>query len=148
MIKRFGEPPNSGVNYKNRPGAYAILIRDDKILLTFQEEPKPEFQIPGGGIDPGESVIPALRREVMEETGWSIGMPRRLGAFRRFVHMPEYNMWANKICHIYLARPALKISEPTEKGHHCEWVSFSEAPILVENPGDQYFLNRALRRYF
>ncbi|MEN8893281.1 NUDIX hydrolase [Planktotalea arctica] len=147
MIRRFGTPPKSGVTYRNRPGAYAILIREGKVLLTFQEEPIPEFQIPGGGIDPGESLIPALRREVMEETGWSIGAPVRLGAFRQFVFMPEYDMWANKLCHIFLARPAMKIGEPTERGHHANWVSFEQAPNLIKNVGDQQFLLRALDRY-
>lgn len=144
MIKRFGQTPKSGILYRSRPGAYAILVRDNRVLLTFQESPKPEFQIPGGGIDPGESTLPALRREIMEETGWTIGSPIRLGAFRRFVFMPDYDLWAEKICHIYFARPALSHCAPTELGHHCKWVSFQDAPTLVENPGDRFFLNQTL----
>ncbi len=84
MIRRFGSPPLTGVKYRIRPGAYAVLVRDRKVLLTFQETPKPEFQIPGGGIDLGEHVIPALRRGIIEETGWTIGAARRMGAFKRF----------------------------------------------------------------
>jgi len=142
MIRRFGTPPKDGIRYTLRPGAYAVLAREGKILLTFQAQPNPEFQIPGGGIDKGENIIPALRREIMEETGWSIGAPFRLGAFRRYVFMPEYDLWAEKICHIYLAMPALKISDPTEPGHECLWVSPTDAIDLVENPGDRHFLRR------
>lgn len=147
MIKRFGTPPQAGINYKIRPGAYAVLVREDRVLLTFQEKPKPEFQIPGGGIDPGEQIGPALRREVMEETGWTISTPLRLGAFRRFVFMPDYDLWAEKICHIYFARPAISLVPPTEIGHHCRWATFEDAPHLVENPGDRHFLQLALRHY-
>ena len=56
MIARYGQPPESGRQYTLRPGAYAILPRDGALLLTHQTDPWPEFQLPGGGIDPGESI--------------------------------------------------------------------------------------------
>lgn len=84
MIPCFGPPPGRR-NYRLRPGAYAVLIRGDQALLTFQHAPEPEYQLPGGGIDPGESPLAALHREVREETGWTIGQPRWLGAYRRFL---------------------------------------------------------------
>lgn len=61
MIARFGERVKSGQRYRLRPGAYAILIRDGRVLLTHQSHPVPEFQLPGGGIDPGEGPIEALQ---------------------------------------------------------------------------------------
>ena len=145
MNRRFGEPPRKEINHQLRPGAYAILRRGPYVLLTFQDAPFSEFQLPGGGIDPGENIIPALHREVMEETGYSIGTPRRLGAFRRYVYMPEYEMWAEKLCHIFLARPALKIGPPTEQGHSCHWATFDEALERVANSGDRHFLRSHFR---
>ncbi|MGB0440715.1 MAG: NUDIX domain-containing protein, partial [Paracoccaceae bacterium] len=112
MTPRFGEPPQPGRRYKIRPGAYAILARGTELLLTHQADPEPEFQLPGGGIDPGESPVAALMREVVEETGWRIAKPQRVGVFRRFVFMPEYDLWAEKICTIYSARPVYAISAP------------------------------------
>ena len=76
-MRRWGEAVERGRSYRRRPGAYAILWRDGELLLTFQAEPKPEVQLPGGGIDPGESPFRALHREVREETGWSIAAARR-----------------------------------------------------------------------
>ncbi len=101
MIRRYGESVQADVRYQRRPGVYAVLLLGNDALLTHQAEPIPEFQLPGGGIDPGESPVAALHREVFEETGWRIGSPRRLGAFRRFTYMPEYDLWAEKLCHIY-----------------------------------------------
>jgi 8-oxo-dGTP diphosphatase len=127
-----------------RHGAYAVLLAGRDILVTYQDEPEPEVQLPGGGIDPGESPLQALRREVYEETGWCIATPLRLGAFRRFAYMPEYDLWAEKLCAIYLARPARKLSEPTEPGHSAIWMDAREAAEVLANDGDRRFLLHAL----
>lgn len=144
MIRRFGSAPRPDKRYKMRPGAYVILPLGDEVLLTHQEEPTPEFQLPGGGIDPGESPLPALHREVFEETGWSIAYPRRLGVFRRFTFMPEYDLWAEKICTIYLAHPVRRHEPPREAGHTAHWMPIREAVTQLGNPGDRHFLGKLL----
>lgn len=144
-MRRFGERVVSGQRYKQRPGAYAVLVQGNRFLLTHQAAPKPEFQLPGGGIDPGEGPLTALNREVYEETGWSITGHRRLGAYRRFTFMPEYNLWAEKICHVYIARPALRLGPPTEAGHVAHWMSGSEALAALDNTGDRHFLAKVLQ---
>lgn len=139
-MRRYGEPRISGQPYRARPGAYAILPRRHQVLLTYQAGIHHEFQLPGGGIDPGESPIQALHREVYEETGWRIGRPRFLGAFRRFVFMPEYDLWAEKVCHIYRADPIRKLAEPPEADHSVHWASLEQAMVSLGNPGDRAFL--------
>lgn len=116
------------------------------ILTTFQAEPTPEYQLPGGGIDKGEHPIAALHREVMEETGYHIAGVRRVGVFRRFTFMPEYDLWAEKICTVYLARPVLRIGTPTEQGHEAVWMAPQAGLRLLGNPGDRAMLARALRQ--
>lgn len=144
-MRRFGNPPISGVRYTPRPGAYVILRRDDQILLTCQMGPNPEFQLPGGGIDPGESPIQAAQRETLEETGWRIANLRRIGGFRLFIHMPEYELMAEKICHVFVARPVMQISPPLEDNHYAIWASLPRAAQLAGNPGDAHFLNALVR---
>lgn len=144
MIRRFGEKPQAGQRYLMRHGVYAILPLRDQLLLTWQDDPHYELQLPGGGIDPGESPIHALHREVMEETGWSVASPRRLGAFRRFTYMPEYDMWAEKLCHIYVARPVRRIGPPTEADHTPMWSDPTLAIEKLYNEGDRYFVSRYL----
>ena len=144
MIRRYGEPVQAGVRYTRRPGVYAVLMRGDRLLLTHQAEPIPEVQLPGGGIDPGESPIAALHREVFEETGWRIGTPRRIGAFRRFTYMPEYDLWAEKLCMIYLARPVLCHGPPSEPGHTALWRSLPQAALELGNAGDRAFVRGVL----
>lgn len=144
MIPRYGEPIKSGMRYRQRTGAYAVLGRDGQVLLTHQLRPVDEFQLPGGGVDTGESHIQALHREVLEETGWSISSPTKLGVFRRFTYMPDYDIWAEKICHIYFARPVLRMSDPVEPFHSAVWTTRSEAIDAIVNEGDAHFLWRAL----
>ncbi len=139
MIRRFGDPARDDIRYKLRHGVYALLPRDGQVLITCQMADKPDLQLPGGGIDPGESPLAALHREVFEETGWSIAAPRRLGAFRRFVFMPEYDLWAEKLCQIYVAHPARRLGPPREAGHLAVWTDPEIAVSNLGNAGDRHF---------
>ena len=134
------------MRYTPRPGVYAILVRGREILLTHQADPIPEIQLPGGGVDPGEQPLAALHREVLEETGWRIGNPRRFAAYRRFTYMPEYGIWAEKICTIYLARPTRRIGPPSEPGHDPVWTAARDAARLLASRADAAVLDRLLRR--
>lgn len=142
MIRRYGEAVKTGQRYRRRPGVYAVLLQGDHILATHQAEPIPEFQLPGGGIDRGEQPIAALHREVFEETGWKIAVTRHLGAFRRFTYMPEYDMWAEKLCTVYLAQPVRRLGPPSEPGHTAVWLSVEEALARLGNEGDRAMLAR------
>lgn len=141
-MRRFGNVPESGRRYRLRTGVYAILPVDDGLLLTHQDAPEPEIQLPGGGIDPGESPVQALVREVHEETGWKIARPLRLGAYRRFTYMPEYDLWAEKLCLIYMARPVVCYGDPVEAGHTALWMTQDEALVHLANSGDRDFVRR------
>jgi 8-oxo-dGTP diphosphatase len=145
MIRRYGEAVKAGQRYRRRPGVYAVLLDGDHILATHQAEPVPEFQLPGGGIDRGEQPIAALHREVFEETGWKIAVRRQLGVFRRFTYMPEYDMWAEKVCTVFLARPVLRLGPPKEPGHTAVWLPLEQAVDRLGNPGDRGMLARFLR---
>lgn len=144
MIPRHGASPKPGQRHTLRPGVYAVLLLGDRLLVTHQAAPVPEFQLPGGGIDRGEHPLPALHREVREETGWKIAVTRRLGAFRRFAYMPEYRLFAEKLCTVYLARPVRRLGPPTEAGHRAVWLPALEAPDLLGNPGDRALLRSYL----
>ena len=148
MIPRVGYAPDADRTYVLRPGAYAILPLQKRFLLTMQIGERVDIQLPGGGIDPGEGPLQTLHREVMEETGWRIAKPRRLGAFRRFVFMPEYDLWAEKLCHVYVARPVRQIADPVEPDHETLVMSSSQAIEALGNDGDRQFLARYASRSF
>lgn len=144
MNRRFGERVVAGRQYRRRPGIYAVILGADGVLLTHQTAPVPEVQLPGGGIDPGEQPLAALHREVFEETGWSIRVERRLGAYRRFAYMPDYDLWAEKICTVFLARPVRRKGPPSEPGHSALWALPETAARIVGGAGDRHFLSLLL----
>ncbi|MDO5502586.1 MAG: NUDIX domain-containing protein [Actinomycetia bacterium] len=65
-----------------RVAAYGFVETERGLLLTELSErtwTPGQWTLPGGGIDPGESALAALRREVWEETDQQIEEERFLG---------------------------------------------------------------------
>ena len=143
-MRRFGEPVVAGQYYPPRPGAYAIILHGDGLLLTLQHVPHYELQLPGGGIDPGEGQLQALHREAFEETGWRIAPIRRLGAYRRYTFRPDYDRWAQKTCHIWLARAVRSHAQPSEPFHETRILSRAQALQQLHHNGDADFLRSFL----
>lgn len=64
-----------GINYSGtrlHRRAYRAIINEGSKLLMVQSEKYGEIKFPGGGIEHGESIFEALKREVIEETGYEI----------------------------------------------------------------------------
>ncbi len=144
-MRRYGDRPARGQRYVLRPGVYAVLPKGDGVLLTVQAGLDPQLELPGGGVDPGEQPVRALHREVLEETGWTIARPRRMGAFRRFVWMPEYRIWAEKVCTIYLAMPVRPVGPPLEAEHLPVVLPLREAAEVLDKQCSGAFV-KALAR--
>lgn len=55
-------------------GASGLIVRDGKVLvIRRRKEPhKDHWSLPGGGVDRGEKVREAVKREVLEETGLEV----------------------------------------------------------------------------
>jgi 8-oxo-dGTP diphosphatase len=143
-MRRIGEPFRRK-RYRDRIGAYAVIAGSHGgtrgLLLVDQEG---ELQLPGGGIDPGESPLQALHREVGEETGWRIAAPRRLGAFQRFAWLPDYGYWARKVQLVYLARAVRPLGMALEPGHVPIWLPAVEAARRLDIAGDREMVRLAL----
>ena len=144
-MRRFGETIKSDQTYADRPGAYAIIADGSWLLLAQTTATTETFLLPGGGIDAGEHPLAGLHREVMEETGWRVAAPRRLGAYQRYVFMPEYGWWAHKICAIYLCHPVRRLAAPTEPDHLPVWMRATDAAHRLSVEAERHFVRRHFR---
>ncbi|MGD1925910.1 MAG: NUDIX domain-containing protein [Paracoccaceae bacterium] len=142
-MRRIGEPWRAGKPYRDRPGVYGILAGADGMLLLVDQDG--ELQLPGGGIDPGESPLQALHREVREETGWRIADPVRIGAFQRFAWLPDYQFWARKVQAVYIARAIRDLRTELEPGHVAVWTPPMLAARHLDIEGDRLVVRQAIR---
>jgi 8-oxo-dGTP pyrophosphatase MutT (NUDIX family) len=62
-----------------RPSVYGVVLNEGR-LLVGKAQTTQKFVLPGGGIEKGEAVDAALRREVWEETGVEV----EVGEFLHF----------------------------------------------------------------
>jgi 8-oxo-dGTP diphosphatase len=63
--------------------ALTFIAQGDSILLVRQGYGKRYWSLPGGSMEPGESVDQAAVREVKEETGLDVRLTRLVGVYSR-----------------------------------------------------------------
>lgn len=108
--------------------------------------------LPGGRIEPGETLLEALHREVAEETGWTIQNPTLLG-FIHYHHLspkpPDYPYpYPDFLQVVYCAaadehQPSRKNADDYEI--EAQWVSFEAAKQLALSKRDRLYLQAAIR---
>jgi 8-oxo-dGTP pyrophosphatase MutT (NUDIX family) len=64
-----------------RPGVSAVIVDERGRVLLQQRTDNGRWGLPGGAVEFGESVVEALRREVMEETGLTVEVGRLIGVY-------------------------------------------------------------------
>lgn len=69
------------MEFQWRPGSYALITKQDEVLLSLWESSIGSFwTLPGGGIEFDEQPDVACIREVWEETGYNVVLTRFLSA--------------------------------------------------------------------
>ena len=68
----------------------AVVVDDGGRLLLIRRSDSGLYAIPGGGVELGETLTQAVRREVLEETGISVEVSGLVGVYSDPSHVIEF----------------------------------------------------------
>ena len=139
-----GPPPRRYVT-----SARAVVIDGDRVLLV--QDPEEKHIIPGGRLESGETPEDALRREVIEETGWGLASFKLIGIlhFTNIDPQPEGQKTQPDFLQVVYAgipgkyHPELKEAGGYELGS--EFVSIDQVRQMPLGTGQQTLLETAIR---
>lgn len=111
LARRFRAPDGvervTEIKLEGQTVAILALTPEREIVLARQFRPGPEemlLELPGGGIEEGESPLEAARRELLEETGYA-GDLRGAGSLLDCAY-------STRVRHVAIALDARHVSEP------------------------------------
>lgn len=116
---------NPDVQYKPRPGAYALIFDAQSRMLVLEEETG--FFLPGGGQDPGETIVQALCRELQEELSAEVSSWQYLLAADDCRWSPFYRQHYQIQGHYFLTQLASVHGLQPEPDSVIHWLPLSEA---------------------
>ncbi len=129
--------------------ARAVVTDGDRVLVI--QDPSSRHIMPGGRLEPNETPEDALRREVLEETGWSLAWFRPIGILHFNYVDPLPEGWSyphpDFLQIVYAGSPGEynpELKEVDEYVLGSEFVSVTDARRLPLNAGQQVFLDTAL----
>jgi 8-oxo-dGTP diphosphatase len=131
-----------GVAYVERPGAYAIIRNASNAIAVVRT--LEGYLLPGGGVEPRETLESGLRREILEELGCELEILDELCAAAQFIYDSEEGVYYRKIGHFFSATLGKKVAEPVEKDHELVWCAPDECVRTLA----QEFQAWAIRQVF
>lgn len=118
-----------------RKAARAILRNNERQIVLLHVRKNKYHKLPGGGIEDGESIMVALRREILEEVGCEAEIYGEVGEaveYRDQTKMKQYS-------YCYLAKQIGELKDPSytaeeeANGFEIMWVdSIDTAISLIE----------------
>jgi 8-oxo-dGTP pyrophosphatase MutT (NUDIX family) len=118
------------VDYPGEAVAVVPIGDDGRVLLIDHYRVITDtrgWEVPSGGVDPGETVAEAAARELLEETGHAAAAWQPLGRFH------PSNGSSNQVFHVTVARALARRSDPLDVNETLglRWFTPSEVRRLV-----------------
>lgn len=130
------------LKYTKRYGSYVIIEReqDNKIAIASDGD----YFFLGGGIENGETELEALKREVIEEAGYSIKNIQYFDKLTAWVDTKK-KMPLDVTATFYIAKFDKKVTEPIEKDHKVLWVNAYEYKDKLYQEYQRYILDKYIK---
>ena len=71
-------------DFRERSAARAVVFDGERKVALLYSMKNRYHKLPGGGVEEGEDVEAALRRELLEEIGCAVGAVREVGAIEEY----------------------------------------------------------------
>jgi len=111
---------------------HALVRSGDRILLVQRKRPpfQGHWSLPGGGVELGETVVMALQREVLEETGLHVSVGRLLGYMDGIDRDDDGRVRYHYVMLYFEAQVVGGSLSPADDAAAVRWVTVAEARAL------------------
>ena len=120
MHKVFGIKENAV--YLDREGAYLIPVHNNEIAVIKTAK---GFFLLGGGLDENKSHEDCIKRECIEETGYTAVIKEKICSAETYTTHPELGYF-HPVQSYYIGELKEKVSEPIETDHILKWVKYDD----------------------
>jgi 8-oxo-dGTP diphosphatase len=133
--------PSEKIDYEtfdfsnSKEGVRAVLLNNEGLVSVQHLGLLNYHELPGGGIEVGESEEVALRREIVEEVGCQIVIKDKIGVIIEYRYLNELP----HVSHAYLCGVEGEERNPSYKGYEVDqarkpvWMSLDDALSVMEN---------------
>jgi ADP-ribose pyrophosphatase YjhB (NUDIX family) len=107
------------------PSVNVVVVNDAGELLLIRRTDNNNWALPGGAMDPGESLVDAARRETAEETGVQVQITGLVGIYTDPRHVILYTSDGEvrqEFSVVFTARPVGGQPTPSGESSEVHWV--------------------------
>src|SRR5215471_8027913 len=119
------------------PSANVIVLNDQGEILMIRRTDNGNWAVPGGGLDPGESITETAVRETREETGIDCEITGLVGIYTNPRHVILYTSNGEvrqEFSIVFTARPVGGQLRPSRESSMPQWVSPANILELQMHP--------------
>jgi 8-oxo-dGTP diphosphatase len=129
MLEFFTNQADKNKQYTTRVGAYAVIKNDQGLIAAVKTSTG--YFLPGGGLEPGESLAECLSRECLEEIGAEITALNNFARGTYYFHstQADYDMLSDG--YFFTCQIARFLKVETEADHELVWLEREQAIKLL-----------------
>jgi 8-oxo-dGTP diphosphatase len=129
------------VSYRKRDAVYAVIMDKSNMKVAVMIQNGKGF-LPGGGVNSSEDHVHCLKRECIEETGYTLKIGHFIGnAIQYFQSRQDEYIMNNG--YFYAGTFGEYIKSPIEDDHQLVWLELMAAEKILFHSSHVWAVNRA-----